>query len=245
VGGFNLDRAMEVDPLFLEPEYPFEWGGLYHLPVGTYELTCQEGPDPAMSVCVLPAPKGLHDAAEKAVLAFSDEPQDVAPGGTLTPGLTLHGLQFPYETQTFQITVNQPGEYALFTEHHPDEFAATLSGPDGAVESKEEKAYKPDHEHDDEVSSVGIAMPGDLDAKKLNKWMSNLLQTQGQDIFRMKGVLSIKGDEKRFVFQGVHMLFDGKADRPWGKESRGNKLIFIGRNLDREGLLAGFKSCLV
>jgi G3E family GTPase len=91
---------------------------------------------------------------------------------------------------------------------------------------------------------VGITLAGDLDAKKLNLWMSKLLQEKGVDIFRMKGVLSIKGVPNRFVFQGVHMLFDGKEDRPWGATPRMNKLVFIGRNLDREALNAGFKSCL-
>ncbi|MFM8272194.1 MAG: CobW family GTP-binding protein [Gemmata sp.] len=103
---------------------------------------------------------------------------------------------------------------------------------------------EPDHVHDSSVSSVGIAVPGDLDPKKLNKWMSELLQSKGPDIFRMKGVLSIKNEPNRFVFQGVHMLFDGKVDKPWGKTPRSNKLIFIGRNLDREALTEGFKSCL-
>jgi G3E family GTPase len=101
-----------------------------------------------------------------------------------------------------------------------------------------------DHHHDESVSSVGIAMPGDLDLKKLNKWMGELLQTKGQDIFRMKGVLSIKGDAHRFVFQGVHMLFDGRPDKPWGQTPRSNKLIFIGRDLNREELTNGFKKCL-
>jgi G3E family GTPase len=101
-----------------------------------------------------------------------------------------------------------------------------------------------DHVHDSSVSSVGLTVEGDLDAKKLNKWMSELLQAKGGDIFRMKGVLSIKGDPNRFVFQGVHMLFDGKSERPWGKTPRSNKLIFIGRNLDRDGLTEGLKNCL-
>ena len=74
--------------------------------------------------------------------------------------------------------------------------------------------------------------------------MSELLQAKGPDIFRMKGVLSIKSEPNRFVFQGVHMLFDGKVDKPWGKTPRSNKLIFIGRNLDREALTEGFKKCL-
>jgi G3E family GTPase len=105
-------------------------------------------------------------------------------------------------------------------------------------------ADEPDHVHDSAVSSVGIALEGDLDAKKLNQWMSKLLQEKGPDIFRMKGVLAIKGEPNRFVFQGVHMLFDGKLDKPWGTTPRANKLVFIGRNLDRDALTAGFKSCL-
>jgi G3E family GTPase len=103
---------------------------------------------------------------------------------------------------------------------------------------------EPDHVHDTSVSSVGITLSGDLDAKKLNQWMSKLLQEKGVDIFRMKGILSIKGVPNRFVFQGVHMLFDGKEEKPWGSTPRSNKLIFIGRNLDREALTTGFKSCL-
>jgi len=74
--------------------------------------------------------------------------------------------------------------------------------------------------------------------------MSELVRTKGQDIFRMKGVLSIKNHDQRYVFQGVHMMIDGKLDRPWGKTPRHNALIFIGRNLNREELNKGFKSCL-
>ena len=59
----------------------------------------------------------------------------------------------------------------------------------------------------------------------------------GTDIFRMKGILDVKGRDERFVFQGVHMLFDGRPDRPWrATEPRGNQLVFIGRNLDRDRL---------
>ena len=60
----------------------------------------------------------------------------------------------------------------------------------------------------------------------------------------MKGILSIKGEQNRFVFQGVHMLFDGRPDRSWGKEPRRNSLIFIGRKLDRAKLNEDFRACL-
>jgi G3E family GTPase len=101
-----------------------------------------------------------------------------------------------------------------------------------------------DHHHDEDVTSVGIRAPGDLDEKKLSDWLGTLLRTKGQDIFRMKGILAVKGREMRFVFQGVHMLMDGRPDKPWGNDPRQNTLIFIGRNLDRAELNEGFRSCL-
>ncbi|MBM3995007.1 MAG: GTP-binding protein [Planctomycetes bacterium] len=243
VGGFDLDRAMVTDPQFLEPEYPFEWGGVFALEAGDYALVMQEGPDPAMKLALLSAPNGLASSVEDAVWCFSErEPATVT--GPVEPGKRLLEAVLPGGEVRFPIRITQAGDYALFTEHHPDEFRAELRGRAGLLAAKESRAYKPDHEHDDEVSSVGITIPGDLDQKKLNRWLGELLQTQGQDIFRMKGVLAIKGDANRFVFQGVHMLFDGQPDRPWGKTPRTNKLIFIGRNLDREKLTEGFRSCL-
>jgi G3E family GTPase len=95
------------------------------------------------------------------------------------------------------------------------------------------------------VTSVGFEEHRELDAKKLNAWLSELLQTKGQDIFRMKGVLNLRNSANRYVFQGVHMLFEGKADRPWKDPSeRKSQIVFIGRNLDREALQAGFRRCL-
>jgi len=102
------------------------------------------------------------------------------------------------------------------------------------------------HEHDATVGSVAIVESGELDGIKLNEWIGNLLQTQGPDIFRMKGILTIAGEDQRFVFQGVHMLFDGRADRPWkSNETRKNELVFIGRNLDEAQLKEDFRACLV
>jgi G3E family GTPase len=101
-----------------------------------------------------------------------------------------------------------------------------------------------DHEHDDTVTSVGIDLAGDLDGQRLNRWLGELLATKGTDIFRMKGVLALAGSEQRFVFQGVHMLFDGRPDKPWNGRERRNQLVFIGRNLDRGELEEGLRACL-
>ena len=101
------------------------------------------------------------------------------------------------------------------------------------------------HEHDEDVYSVALVEEGELDGDKLDKWLSNLLQTQGPDIFRTKGILSIAGEENRFVFQGVHMLLDGRPDRPWKEtETRKNELVFIGRNLDEAKLREEFRACV-
>jgi len=103
-----------------------------------------------------------------------------------------------------------------------------------------------EHQHDATVTSVGIQADGDLDSDRLNKWLGRLLAEQGTDIFRSKGILSIAGMDQRYVFQGVHMLLDGQADRLWHEgEVRVNKLVFIGRNLDRAGLERSFRECLV
>jgi G3E family GTPase len=100
-----------------------------------------------------------------------------------------------------------------------------------------------DHHHDEEITSVGIRSAGELDEKKLGEWLGTLLRTKGQDIFRMKGVMAVKGRDHRVVFQGVHMLMDGGAGRPWGADPRESALIFIGRHLDRRALNEGFLAC--
>ena len=107
------------------------------------------------------------------------------------------------------------------------------------------REYKPDHEHDEDVTSVGINTPGDLDSEKFEAWIQDLQAKQGPDIFRMKGVLSFSDSNDRYVFQGIHMLFDGREDRPWREGERSNSLIFIGRNLDRDALNKGFNACLI
>lgn len=103
-----------------------------------------------------------------------------------------------------------------------------------------------EHEHDDTVTSIAIQESGAVDGNKFSDWISQLLQTKGPDIFRTKGILNIAGENRRFVFQGVHMLFDGRPDRPWkANETPKNELVFIGRNLNESQLKADFRQCLV
>jgi G3E family GTPase len=249
LGGFDLDRALEVDPKFLEPEYPFEWSGIYDLSPGVYTLALQPGPDPAMNVAVFPVvaatEAAMRDAVEPAVLTYSTDERSLAPGASLNPWRTLLQLDLEGTDLNYTLTIEQPGAYVLFTEHHPDEFQAVLLDSAGRpLIPTATREYKPDHEHDEEVTSVGIANEAQLDLERFRGWLQMLLATQGTDIFRMKGILNFQGMDERFVFQGVHMLFDGRPDRPWGTGRRHNSLIFIGRNLDRAELTAGFNACL-
>ncbi|MSU52815.1 MAG: GTP-binding protein [Opitutaceae bacterium] len=248
IGGFNLSRATEMDPKFLEPEYPFEWGGVYQLPAGEAQLVINEGPDPQMDIALLPlrgtTEADLAAARETAVRVFSEWEIPLRPGSGVLPGLQLQRLQFPSFPAIFPVSIERAGLYALFSQHHPDEFTAALHFAGEGLAPVWSHAFAPDHEHDEEITSVGVTLGGEVDGKKLNEWISELLRVKGNDIFRCKGVLAVRGTDKRLVFQGVHMLFDAKIDRPWGKDPRQNTFVFIGRNLDRAALIAGFKSCL-
>ena len=101
------------------------------------------------------------------------------------------------------------------------------------------------HYHDEEMQSVSIKTDKPLDPDKFFPWVQNLVQTEGPNILRCKGILSFKNDDDRFVFQGVHMILDGDHQRPWNKdEKRDSRLVFIGRNLPEEAIRQGFETCI-
>jgi len=107
-------------------------------------------------------------------------------------------------------------------------------------------ADEQDHQHDNRVSSVGVDVPGEVDQEKLNKWIDWLLREKGVDLFRSKGILAVQGMKERFVFQAIHMLFANSKGNPWtADEERRCKMIFIGKNLNREELTNGFMACMV
>ncbi|MGL4608847.1 MAG: CobW family GTP-binding protein [Trueperaceae bacterium] len=254
VGGFDLKRALEMEPAFLEPEYPFEWGGLFELQAGSYALILQDGPDPEMQLAVVPVnaetltQQTLGMARDKAVLVYGgrNDSVRVEPFAKLEPGEKLFELALDKAGEKrFTLEVKEAGVYGIFSQHGPEEFGMQLKNSHGEVKAEAQHHYNPEHEHDDEVSSVGITEAGDVDPKKLNAWMSQLLMNKGPDLYRYKGLLSVQGEARRIVFQGVHMLFDANPDRPWREGERRNQVIFIGRNLDRDELVKGFRSCLV
>jgi len=278
VGGFNLSRATELDPKFLEPEYPFEWAGAYQLPAGTHLLEIghcdhdhghahghdhdhgdhhhhHHGNANELDVVIMPVaalpPKGepgssnsaTQAAINAAVHVFTDWESRTKDGDTVAPGATLHRLLLADGNGRYSLKVDQPGHYLVFESCGHDPLHLYVGGDTSKPVWQED--FHAAHEHNAAVTSVGISTPGDLDGKKLNDWISELLRVKGGDIYRMKGVLAVKGANKRLVFQGVHMLFDAKFDREWKTgETRTNTLVFIGKSLDRAALTEAFKACL-
>lgn len=118
--------------------------------------------------------------------------------------------------------------------------------PQFLAQPKEHHHHHHDHNHQKGVSSVGIEAKGNLNPQKFQKWISDVLQKQADDIFRSKGILSLEGEPKKYIFQGVHALMDGTLGKEWApSEERHNVLVFIGKNLNREELTTGFQRCLV
>ena len=102
------------------------------------------------------------------------------------------------------------------------------------------------HQHDQSVYSVSISDAGSVHGHRLTSWLNRLVQERGRDIFRIKGILNLDSEDRRFVFQGVHMLLDGRPGRPWEKgELRRNEIVFIGRDLEEQRLREEFRECLV
>jgi G3E family GTPase len=101
-----------------------------------------------------------------------------------------------------------------------------------------------DHQHDDDIKGVALTFDAPLNADAVSRWLSDLLAAQGPDILRAKGILSISREDRRLVFQAVHMILEGDLQRPWrDDEPRTSRMVFIGRNLDEAKLRAGFEAC--
>ena len=249
LSAFDLDQVLERRPTFLEPEYPFEWTGVYALDRGRYELSLADGPDPAMSLVVVPDQgtddAALRESAEWCVRRYAERAETIHPGEEIPGGRHVSLRLDSSGRKSFFFEVDAPGQLGLYAQHLAEEFDIQLRNVDGELVPPEiQRTWVAQHEHDNEVGSIAIERDGDVDPKRLNAWLAKLLQERGVDIFRMKGFISLAGDSRRFVFQGVHMLVDSQPDREWGDAPRRNQLVFIGRNLDEQGMRAGFNACL-
>ncbi|HEX8807363.1 MAG TPA: GTP-binding protein [Xanthobacteraceae bacterium] len=118
--------------------------------------------------------------------------------------------------------------------HHDDEHADHKHGHGGLK-----------HYHDEEMQSISLRTDTPLDPDKFFPWVQDLVQKEGPNILRCKGILSFKNDDQRFVFQGVHMILDGDHQRPWRPdEKRESRIVFIGRKLPEDKIREGFAGCV-
>ena len=254
LSAFDLDEVLKRKPSFLEPEYPFEWSGVFSLKEGQYELILEEGPDPEMSLVAIldqgSNDDALKEGAESCVRYYAEAPEELTPNSVIPYNKHVNLNLQSKGSKKFILDQKNSSKVGLFTQHTAEEFEIKLkslneSNSDKIILPEIERVWVAEHEHDDEVGSIAIERDGDVDPEKLNTWMGKLLAEKGIDIFRTKGFISYAGNPKRIVFQGVHMLFTAQPDREWGDEPRKNQLVFIGRNLDEEQMQKDFDKCLI
>jgi len=100
------------------------------------------------------------------------------------------------------------------------------------------------HDHHDQVESFVFRSDKAFNGDKLEQFLSGMIQVYGPDLLRYKGVLWMKGNQRRVVFQGVHMMMGGDMGKPWGKDKKQSVMVFIGKKLPKDLFLAGLEECL-
>ena len=116
-------------------------------------------------------------------------------------------------------------------DHHDHDHGAHASGARG-------------HAHEDDIKGVSVSVDGPMNGVKFTAWLDKLLGEQGQNILRAKGIIDVQGEDRRLVFQAVHMILEGDLQREWKPgERRWSRAVFIGRDLDEAAIRAGFESC--
>jgi G3E family GTPase len=165
----------------------------------------------------------------------------------------VNSLAAVYRTQNAQV------EPAKIFNVRARELTGPFTLPESVSQAEEEHRHSDhDHDHDDEehdhghhhhhdesVSSFYISDDRPLDLKKVEAWLTEIIRELGANIYRSKGILQVKGQAKRVVFQGVQTMFDARPERLWNiGEKRLSQLVFIGKDLDEARIRRGFAGCL-
>ena len=265
IGGFNVERAVDIKPNFLEPEYPFDAGTVWQLPAGDYLIKMSEshhdhhhehdhhhdhGEGSGMSIVMTKvepdSESDLNLLAEKVFVEFSAQAETISHGQSLS--ITDHHYQMQLEGREkyeFGFSLENPESIALFTGHPPAGLSLKLLAQDNSEISHQcKQSFHGDHSHDSKVTSTSVELPGVFNGEKLNAWLDEFLQENGPDVYRMKGVVGLAGQDYKFVFQGVHMIFGSQAAGEWGEETPFNRLVFIGKNLEEDYIQESLQACL-
>ena len=118
LSAFNLDQVLERRPTFLEPEYPFEWTGVYSVEPGNYKIQFDEGPDPSMSL-VITTDQGsddseLRDNAEKCVRYYAEDSKSILPDETIPMNTHVELNLASGGSKSFDIIIDKPMQIGLF-----------------------------------------------------------------------------------------------------------------------------------
>jgi hypothetical protein len=245
LGGFDLKRAVRTKPEFLEPEYPFEWTGIYRLKASAYQAWLFGGNDPSALLVAVPAPGvstiDIRTVAEQSLRALSGPLSRQSP-------LALPGqVNVELDGQVIlPLIVPSDGLWAISTEHQPEELNFSLRDIDGVeISPIEARRWKPAHEHEVSVRAICIETRKSVVLAQFNEWFTEVLQRFGPQLYRGKGVLRLAACRRSLIFQSVHMLIEtAETRRAAEAEESTSFLVLIGRDLDEAVLRSGFERCL-
>ena len=101
------------------------------------------------------------------------------------------------------------------------------------------------HHHDDEIGAFVFRSTKPFDPARLEEFLGGVVQVYGPDLLRYKGILYMKGLNRRMLFQGVHMMMGAEPGKPWTSSDKpSTKMVFIGRKLPQEIFTRGLEQCL-
>ncbi len=130
-------------------------------------------------------------------------------------------------------------------DHDHGDHCAPDCGHDHHHDHGHDHGHGHDHTHDDDIKGIALSSELPLDGNKFTRWLDGLLAEQGQNILRAKGIIHVAGEDRRLVFQAVHMILEGDLQGPWAEgDPRQSRAVFIGRDLDPAALEAGFRACV-
>lgn len=245
IRAFAMDNILASDPGFLDVSYPFEWSGHYRFTAGDYRLSFENARGHAMQMLILYANDGHQSAirstteAARAIFRQGFLRSELNPQNDLSP-LLMYDIPEGLKQVNATIHLPQSGDYLIFLEKHPHHFE--VRSGDASVPALHTERYGQAHAHES-VQSVAITFEGTLDGGKVEDWLTHVLETKGDDLYRTKGILSVSHSGQKIIIQAVHRQLNSRFGADWGAQPRQNVLVFIGRNLDRQELESGLLAC--